>query len=67
MAGSCRPPEAIKHLPNSLKKLLPSDIPALILELLEELVDAFVGVHVLLPRREENSQQCRLKAGRLET
>lgn len=49
-----------KHLPGNLKSLLPSDITPLILKLLEKLVDAFVGVHVFLPRRDEkeaNSKQ----------
>lgn len=33
--------------------LLPPDVPPLVLELFEELVDAFVGVHVLLRREEK--------------
>ena len=49
----------IKHLPKNLKDLLPSDIAALILKLLEKLVNAFVGVHVFLPGRDEKSKQWR--------
>lgn len=41
----------------NLRNLLPSDISALLLKLFEKLVNAFVGVHVFLPRRDEKSQK----------
>lgn len=52
-----------------LKSLLPPDVSPLLVELLEELPDAFVGVHVFLAGRDEQSQQsttepaCQLNTG----